>query len=336
MTKSPTMTAAFVETADGPFQLREISRPKPAAGQALVRVQASGTNPLDAKIRAAQAAHARHPLPAILGLDMAGVIEELGEGVVGFAPGDEVYGMIGGVGGMPGSQSQYTAVDARLIARKPATLSLREAAALPLVAITAWEGLIDRARLQPGETALIQGGAGGVGHAAAQIALARGAHVFATALGEADMAYLTGLGVVAIDGAREVADYVAEHTGGRGFDMVYDTGGGALLDNSFKAVRRFGHVVSCLGWGTHALAPLSFKQATYSGVFTLHALLEDEGRAHFGDILSEVARIAEQGQLRPRLDPRVFSLATLGDAYAALSSRDPATKPVGKIVVTID
>ena len=336
MTTSPTMIAAVVETNDGPFHLREIARPKPGAGEVLVRIQASGANPLDTKIRAGQAAHAQNPLPAILGMDMAGVVEAVGAGVNGFVPGDEVYGMIGGVGGLPGSHAQYAAVDARLIAHKPANLTMREAAVLPLVAITAWEGLIDRAQIQPGQSVLVQGGAGGVGHAAVQIAMARGAHVFATALSEADLAYLAGLGAVAIDGAREVADYVAEHSGGRGFDVIYDTGGGALLDASFKAVRRFGHVVSCLGWGAHALAPLSFKQATYSGVFTLHPLLSGEGRAHFGDILSEVARIIEQGKFLPRIDPRSFSLATISDAYAALVSRDSATKPRGKIAVCID
>lgn len=330
------MIAAIVETKDGPFHLREIARPKPGAGEVLVRIHASGTNPLDTKIRAGQAAHAQNPLPAILSMDMAGVVDAVGAEVTDFAPGDEVYGMIGGVGGMPGSQAQYAAVDARLIAHKPANLTMREAAILPLVAITAWEGLIDRAQMQAGQSVLVQGGAGGVGHAAVQIAMARGARVFATALSEADRAYLTGLGAVAIDGTREVADYVAEHTGGRGFDLVYDTCGGALLDASFKAVRRFGHVVSCLGWGAHALAPLSFKQATYSGVFTLHPLLSGEGRGHFGAILGEVAKIVEQGKLLPRVDPRPFSLATLSDAYAALLSRDGATKPKGKIAVSVD
>jgi NADPH:quinone reductase len=327
---SAAMTAAIVETANGPFTLREIARPQPTRGAALVRIAAAGLNPLDTKIRAGEAAHARRQLPAILGLDMAGTVEAVGDGVDGFRPGDEVFGMIGGVGDLQGALAQYAAVDADLLAKKPANLSMRQAAALPLAAITAWEGLIDRANVQPGQTVLVQGGAGGVGHCVVQIARAKGARVYATALGD-DLAYVASLGATAIDGTRRVADYVAEHTAGRGFDLVYDTGGGALLDASFQAVRRFGHVVSCLGWGTHALAPLSFRQATYSGVFTLEPLLSGEGRSHFGAILREVAAIAERGELAPRLDPRAFSLDTVEAAYAALLGRDGW----GKIAVTI-
>lgn len=335
MSSSPSMTAALIETFDGPFTLRQIARPRPAEGQVLVRIFASGTNPLDTKIRAGSAAHAQSPLPAILGMDLAGVVAAVGEGVAGFAVGDEVYGFTGGVGGMQGSHAQYAAVDARLLAHKPANLTMREAAILPLVAITAWEGLIDRAKVQAGQTVLVQGGAGGVGHVVVQMALARGARVFATAL-EADLAYVESLGATAIDGTRLAADYTDDLTGGIGFDVVYDTGGGAMLDASFRAVKRFGHVVSCLGWGTHALAALSFKQATYSGVFTLHPLLENEGRAHFGEILAETAQLVEAGKLLPRLDPRDFTLATLDAAYDAVLGLNGAARQQGKIAVTID
>jgi NADPH:quinone reductase-like Zn-dependent oxidoreductase len=327
-----TMKAALVETNDGPFRSVEIARPVPAANQVLVRVRASGLNPLDTKIRSGSAAHARHSLPAILGIDLAGVVEAVGADVSTFRVGDEVYGMTGGVGGNQGSQAQFAAVDAALLAHKPANLSMREAAALPLVAITAWEGLVDRAHLQAGQTLLVQGGAGGVGHIAVQIGLALGARVYATALGESDLAYLGSLGATAIDGTQDVAAYVEKLTEGRGFDLVYDTGGGALLDASFKAVRRFGHVVSCLGWGTHALAPLSFRQATYSGVFTLEPLLTGEGRAHFGEILSEVGKLVEDGKLLPRLDPRIFALEDVEQGYEALLARDGH----GKIVLTVD
>lgn len=329
-----TMLAAIVETSDGPFHIREIARPVPASRQVLVRVHASGTNPLDTKIRAGQAAHARHPLPAVLGMDLAGVVERVGSGVSGFAPGDEVYGFTGGVAGMQGTHAHYVAVDASLLAHKPANLTMREAAVLPLVVITAWEGLIDRAKIAPGQTVLVQGGAGGVGHVAVQIALAHGAQVFATAFGP-DHDYIRGLGAVPIDAERSVEDYVAEHTAGVGFDVVYDTGGGTLLDASFQAVRRLGHVVSCLGWGNHALAPLSFKQATYSGVFTLHALLADEGRAHYGRILAAAAALAEGGQLLPRLDPRRFTLEEAAAAYDAVLGRNGAERQRGKIAISL-
>ena len=174
-----TMKAAVLET-HGVLKLTEIAQPVPLSGEVLVRIKASGVNPLDLKIKAGQAAHARHPLPAVLGIDLAGVVEAVGPGVTAFHVGDEVYGMTGGVGGVPGSLAEYAAVDARLLAPKPANLSMVEAAALPLVFITAWEGLVDRVKLEAGKTVLVLGGAGGVGHMAIQIAVARGARVFAT------------------------------------------------------------------------------------------------------------------------------------------------------------
>jgi NADPH:quinone reductase len=332
MTSETLMKAAILETHGGAFRVAPVARPNAEAGQVLVRVKVSGVNPLDTKIHAGQAPHARHKLPAILGIDLAGTVEAVGSGVTGFRRGDEVYGMTGGVGGLPGSLAELAAVDARLLAPKPANLSWREAAALPLIFITAWEGLVDRAGIHAGQKVLIQGGAGGVGHIAVQIARARGAEVFAVASG-ARKSFLSELGATPIDYRdTTVEQHVAQHTGGRGFDIVYDTVGGATLDASFQAVRRFGHVVSCLGWGTHALAPLSFRAATYSGVFTLLPMLTGEGREHHGDILRAATALAEAGKLVPHLDRRQFTLETIGEAYQAIK-----TGPVaGKIVVDVD
>ena len=326
------MQAALLDGANQPFRIASVVRPKPGRGEVLIRISASGVNPLDLKIRAGQAGHARHPLPAVLGIDLAGTVETVGSDVSAFRAGDEVYGMTGGVGGVPGSLAQYAAVDAALLARKPANLSMREAASLPLIIITAWEGLIDRAGVHAGQRVLIHGGAGGVGHVAVQLARARGAQVFATG-SAANIAYITELGATPIDyGTTTVEQYVARHTDGNGFDLIYDTVGGATLDASFNAVRRFGHVVSALGWGTHALAPLSFRAASYSGVFTLLPLLTGEGRAHHGDILRETASLVEAGKLRPRLDPRRFSLSNVDAAHEALADRSAR----GKIVVDIE
>ncbi|MBR0880233.1 zinc-dependent alcohol dehydrogenase family protein [Bradyrhizobium liaoningense] len=324
------MRAAILETHNAPLRLSTVSTPEVGPREVLVRVHASGVNPLDTKIHAGAAAHARHPLPAILGIDLAGVVEQTGRDVTRFKPGDEVYGMTGGVGGVPGSLAEFAAVDADLLAPKPANLSMREAAALPLTFITAWEGLIDRAALKAGQKVLIHGGAGGVGHVAIQIARAIGADVFATG-SAAQRATIEGFGAVFIDRGTAIEAYVAEHTGGRGFDIVYDTVGGKVLDASFEAVRRFGHVVSALGWGTHALAPLSFRAASYSGVFTLLPLLSGEGRAHHGEIMAEATRLVEAGKLAPLVDARRFTLESVGDAYALI--RDHAAK--GKLVVDI-
>jgi len=319
------MRTAIVDVHGGLFRVAQIPRPEPGPDQVLVRIHASGVNLLDLKIRAGRAAHARDPSPAILGLDLAGTVEAGGPGVSRLLRGDAVYGMTGGVGGIPGSLAEYAAVDAELLVPKPDNLTMREAAALPLVLITAWEGLVDRAQLQPGWKMLVHGG-GGVGHMAIQLATAFGCEIFATE-SPSKRPIIKGLGASFIDYHSEtVASYVARCTDGRGFDLVFDTVGGATLDASFEAVRRHGHVLSCLGWGTHALAPLSFRGATYSGVFTLLPLQINEGRAHHGAILERAARLVEAGKIVPRVDPRSFTLQTVADAHAANEAR-PVSNP---------
>ena len=240
--------------------------------------------------------------------------------------------MVGGIGGAQGTLAEYIVVDARLLAPKPHAFSMREAAALPLVFITAWEGLVDRAQVRAGQRVLVHGGAGGVGHVAVQLAKARGAEVYAT--GAADsLAFIRALGATAIDYQTEgLDDYVARHTAGEGFDVVYDTVGGSTLDASFKAVKPYtGHVVSCLGWGQHSLAPLSFKGATYSGVFTLLPLLTGQGREHHGDILRAAASLADAGQLKIRVDPHAYPLNEVNAAFRQVA--DGLGK--GKTVVSL-
>jgi NADPH2:quinone reductase len=331
VTLPSTMKAAILEEHGVPFRLATLPRPEPGPGEVLVRIFASAVNPLDTKIFEGTAAHAQQPLPAILGLDMAGFIEATGSGVSGFGRGEEVYGLTGGVGGHQGSLAEFAAVDADLLAPKPANISMRDAAALPLVFITAWEGLVDRAHVSAGQKVLIHGGAGGVGHVAIQIAAAFGAEVFATGSQHSRDA-IEGFGATFIDYNTEtVDDYVKHCTSGAGFDLVYDTVGGSTLDASFQAVRRCGHVVSCLGWGTHALGPLSFRAGTYSGVFTLLPLLSGEGRKHHGDILREASKLVEAGQVVPLVDPRHFTLETIDEAYHAIKHGTAR----GKLVVDI-
>lgn len=325
------MQAIWIDEPNGAFQQRDTPRPTLGRNQVLIRVQASGVNPLDTKIRAGQAAHARHPLPTVLGLDMAGVVEEVGAAVTAYKPGDEVYGMVGGVGGVPGTLAEFVAADADLIAHKPRNLSMREAAALPLVTITAWEGLVDRARIHADQTVLIHAGAGGVGYIAVQIALAFGARVFAT-VSPGKASIIKDLGAVPIDyRSSTVEEYVSANTEGEGFDIIYDTVGGKTLDDSFSAVKRYtGHVVSCLGWGSHSLAPLSFRGASYSGVFTLLPLLTGVGRAHHGDILARAAELAEAGKLKPLLSEQRFSVGDIASAHALVTSG-----ALGKVVVEL-
>lgn len=324
------MKVYVVETANGPFREVEIPMPLPTHGQVLVKIGASGINPLDTKIRAGEAAHAKQPLPAVLGLDMAGIVDAVGPGVTAFHPGDEVFGMVGGVGGLQGTLAEFILADAALLALKPTPLTMRQAAALPLVTITAWEGLVDRAAVHSGQKVLIHAGAGGVGYAAVQIALAFGAKVFTTVSDDRRL-LVENLGATAINRQTPVEDYVAEYTGGEGFDIVYDTLGGAALDASFPAVKRFtGHVVSCLGWGTHSLAPLSFRAATYSGVFTLFPLLSGQQRSSQGYILRQASKLAERNQLKPLLAEHEFGRDEIATAFATVAKGSK-----GKVVIEL-
>jgi NADPH:quinone reductase len=325
------MKAWMVESPDGPIREAFVDCREPGAKEVLVRISASGLNPLDTKIRAGRAEHARQPLPAVLGLDMAGTVEEVGSAVTAFRRGDEVYGAVGGVGGLQGKLAESITVDQDLLAHKPKDLSMRQAAALPLSVITAWDGLVDRAKVRADQTVLVHGGAGGVGHIAIQIAQAFGARVFATVSPE-KKSIVEGFGASPIDyRAISVAEYVGACTAGRGFDIVYDTVGGETLDASFAAVKRYtGHVVSSLGWGSHSLAPLSFRGATYSGVFTLLPLLTGENRAHHGRILAQAAAFAEAGKLRPLLSAERFSVSAIDAAFTRVTAGPP-----GKAVVEI-
>ncbi|MBB3196107.1 zinc-binding dehydrogenase [Roseateles terrae] len=328
-----TMQVAIAPSAGADLMIVQRPLPELQPGQVLIRVMAAGINPLDGKIRAAQAEHARQPLPATIGLDMAGVVVALAPDVTAFDVGDEVFGMVGGVGGHPGTLSEYVAADARLLAVKPQELTWQEAAVLPLVFITAWEGLVDRAKVKAGDKVLVHGGAGGVGHVAIQIAKSFGAEVWATGTAsQRDL--IETLGATPIDYETEtVEQYVARATHAEGFDVVYDTVGGKTIDASFAAVRTYtGHVVTSLGWGTHSLAPLSFRGATYSGVFTLLPLLTGQGMTHHGEIMQEAAKLARSGLLRPVLSSRHFDLAQANEAFAQMA----APKNLGKLAITMN
>ena len=327
-----TYRAWIVREPGGPFEAVQLHSSILQTNQVLVKISASAVNPLDTKIRAAKAEHARQPLPAVLGIDMAGTIREVGPGVTAFKIHDEVYGMAGGVGGLQGTLAQFVVADSQLLAHKPKNLSMRQAAALPLSTITAWEGLVDRAKVHQDQTVLIHAGAGGVGYIAVQIARACGASVFTTVSPE-KARIVEALGAVPINyRSTPVEEYVSCCSAGLGFDIVYDTVGGATLDASFLAVKHYtGHVLSCLGWGAHLLAPLSFRGATYSGVFTLLPLLSGEHRAHHGQILTKAALLAEKGKLTPLLYERRFSEADLAEAHAAVEQGS-----LGKVVIDIE
>ncbi len=319
---------------DADFTLADVPRPVETAGQVLVKIAASSVNTVDTMIR--QLGQEGLPfspdLPAILGMDFAGTVEAVGEGVEGFAVGDEVYGCAGGLGELQGALAEYMVADARLLALKPKSLSMREAAALPLVGITAYEGLM-RANLRAGQRVLVHGGAGGVGHVALQLAAHLGAQVFATGSGDKSLKVIENLGAVAIDYTKEtVADYVNNYTGGFGFDVVYDSVGGANMTNSFAAAALNAQVATTVSLVEIDLALAHFKGLSLHVVFMLIPMLHDLKREDHGSILRNLSRIVDDGGLKPLLDPQSYALEDAGKAHARLMSGEA----VGKVVVEVN
>ena len=314
------------------FQPADIQKPAPTPGHVVVRIEAVSVNTVDTMIRQMGKDLPISPdLPAVLGMDFAGTVEAVGEGVTAFAPGDEVYGCAGGLADLQGALAEYMSADARLIARKPKTVSMRAAAALPLVGITAYEGL-QRANVQAGQKVLVHGGAGGVGHVAVQIGKHLGADVYATGTGDAQIAVIEGYGATAIDFRTEtVAEYVEKHTGGEGFDVIFDSVGGANLTNSFDAAALNGHVATTVFLVELDLTPAHFKGLSLHVVFMLIPMLHDHKREQHGAILAKLSEIVDAGALHPLLDDTRFALADVGKAYDRLTSG----QAIGKVVVKV-
>lgn len=317
---------------DAVFHAEELPRPSVKAGHVLVRLAATSVNTVDTMIRSMGKDLPLSPdLPAVLGMDFAGTIEEVGEGVSEFNPGDQVYGCAGGLADLQGALAEYMLADARLIAHKPKSLSMREAAALPLVGITAYEGL-QRAGAKAGQKILVHGGAGGVGHIAVQLARHFGADVYATGSGKQQMKVINEFDATAIDFKTEkVADYVAQHTGGAGFDVVFDSVGGANLSNSFAAAALNGQVATTVSLLELDLTPAHFKGLSLHVVFMLIPMLYDHKRETHGAILAELAKIVNAGALRPLLDATRFGLDDVAKAYDRLASG----QAIGKVVVDV-
>lgn len=328
------MKAMIIQNFGGPevFQPADIPTPEAQPGQVLVRIAASSVNTVDTMIREMGKDLPISPEPpAVLGMDFAGTVTAVGEDVTGFTPGDEVYGCAGGLSDLPGTLAEFIAADARLIAHKPSNLSMREAAALPLVGITAYEGL-QRAGISAGQKVLVHGGSGGVGHVALQLARHFGADVYATGGGDKQLALIEELGAKGINYKTEtVTDYVNQYTDGAGFDLVFDSVGGANMANSFEAAALNGQVASTVAMVEMDLSLAHFKGLSLHVVFMLIPMIHDHGRQTHGEILAKLARIAEAGDLTPVLDEQKFALTEAGQAHARLSSG----KAMGKVVIDI-
>ena len=312
------------------FQVAEMDKPEVKSGHVLIKIAASSVNTVDTMIREMGNDLPFAPgTPAILGMDFAGTIEEVGDGVTNYSIGDEVYGCAGGLGDLQGTLADFMVADVQLIAHKPNNLTMREAAAIPLVGITAYEGLT-RAGVTKGQKVLVQGGAGGVGHLAIQLAQHFGATVFATERGAKSLKLIGQLGGTAIDFTSEkIEDYVEKYTDGAGFDIVFDTVGGANLTNSFEAAALNAHISTTVSLTELDLSPVHFKGLSLHVVFMLIPMIHNHNLSEHGKILREIAQIVEAGNMKPFVDEKRFSLEEVGQAYAHLESGNA----IGKVVV---
>lgn len=315
------MRAMIIKRFGGPdvLELQNLERPAHGPGEVLVRVLASGTNPVDAKIRQA-GSWAQIPLPAVLGYDVSGIVEGVGPGVTEFKIGDEVFYTPEIFGNPHGSYAEYTIAPAGIVAHKPATLSHIEAAGIPLAGGTAWEAIVRRLAVRPGETVLIHGGAGGVGSFAIQFAKVAGARVIATA-SPPNHSFLRELGAeVVIDyHDADINDRILKETRGRGVDAAFDTAGGNVAMSTL-ATRPFGRIATILP-PMGELSALYTKNQTLFGTF----LTREAAR------LREMAPLFERGQAKVVVD----AVLPLEDAAKAHQRLDTGHGR-GKIILQVD
>src|SRR5882757_6781663 len=311
---SKTMKAIRIHNYGGPevLQCEDAPRPKPQAGEVLVRVKAAGVNPIDWKVREG---HMKdfwpHKFPLILGWDLSGVVEEVGPGVSRFKIGDEVYSIPDPT--RDGAYADYIVVRESELALKPNSLHHIRAATVPLAALTAWQSLFDTAQLQPGQRVLIHAGSGGVGHFAVQLAKWKDAYVFATASTK-NQDLLRKLGVdEPIDYTQQRFEDVA-----RNIDVVLDTIGGETQERSWSVLKKGGNLVSLVH-------PPSEERAKELGVRAVFL-----GGKSNGAQLAEIAKIIELGKLAPIID-RILPLSEARRAHQLSQSGHTH----GKIVLRV-
>jgi len=312
------------------FQEMDIPTPQVEPGHVIIKVAATSVNPLDTKIRAG-AVPANPEFPAVLHGDVAGIVTEVGEGVERFAIGDEVFGFAGGIKRYQGALADYMLADARLIAKKPENIAFAEAAALPVVFITAWRALIERAQIQPKDKVLIHAGTGGVGHVAIQLAKWAGAEVYTTVSTpeKAEIAKTLGADDVIFYRDESVEDYVARCTDGKGFDVVFDTVGTDNMDRSFQAAKISGTVATIAARSTHDLSPLHGKNLTLHVVFIATPLVHGTDFESQTEAVDAMSSLVSDGYIRPLLDEDLFSFEDVAKAHAKVE----AGTAIGKVVL---
>jgi NADPH:quinone reductase len=329
---------AVIMTAPGNsevLQLQEVPKPSPPENtQLLVRLIAAGVNPIDTKLRK-RGTFYPDQMPAILGCDGAGIVEAIGDKVKYFRPGDEVYFCNGGLGAHQGNYAEFTVIDERFVARKPKSVSFAEAAAAPLVLITAWEALYERGRLEPGEKVLIHAGAGGVGHVAIQLAKLKGADVCTTVSCQekADFVKQLGADEVILYKQTDFVQAALNWTGGEGVDLAFDTVGGVILHQTFPAVRVYGDIVTILEPEANTVWKAARMRNLRIGLeLMLTPMLQGmvEAQQHHGEILQQCATWIDEGKLKIQVSQK-FALEDAAKAHHLLETGSMT----GKIVLLI-
>jgi NADPH:quinone reductase len=297
-----------------------------------VKLAAAGINPVDTKIRR-NGLFYDQPLPAVLGCDGAGTVVEIGRAVSRFKPGDKVWFCHGGLGREQGNYAEYTVLDGRWAALMPHSLSFAEAAALPLVLITAWGGLYERGGLQKGQTVLIHAGAGGVGHVAIQLAKLKGGRVITTVGNQEKADFVKALGAddVILYAQNDVADSVLGLTGGKGADLVFDTVGPAVFKESVSATAYFGRIITLLGLPEMDLTEARMRNLLIGFELMLTPMLRDldEARDKHVQILQQCSLWIDKGLLKPHIGQQ-FSLRQAAAAHSLIE----AGHTTGKLVLT--
>ena len=313
------------------FETLEIPLPIIAENEILVKVIATSVNPVDYKIRNGILAGLAGAFPVVLHGDVTGVVEQVGKDVQGLKKGDNVYGCAGGLVGLSGALSEFMKGDYRLFSKKPSNISFTEAGALPLVAITAYEAIFDRAKVNPGQNVLVYGGVGGVGHLGVQFAKIAGAEVTVSVSNEKQAEIVKNLGADNIVNYKteRVEAFIEKYTNGNGFDVVFDTIGNENLENSFKAARLNGTVVTTSSLLEINLTPVHLKGLDFQVVFMLIPMLHNMGKERHGEILQHVATWVEQGKVKPLIDSQ-FSFENVGLAHQKAESG----QIIGKVVIT--
>ncbi|NWF59899.1 MAG: zinc-dependent alcohol dehydrogenase family protein [Fischerella sp.] len=332
------MKAVLMTAAGNPdvLQVQDVPNPGVPIGETelLVRLKAAGVNPIDTKLRKRGTFYPDR-MPAILGCDGAGVVEAVGAAVQKFHVGDEVYFCNGGLGAHQGNYAEYTTVDERFVARKPRSVSFAEAAAAPLVLITAWEALYERGRLEPGESVLIHAGAGGVGHVAIQLAKLKGANVCTTVSSQDKANFVKQLGAdyPILYKQTDFVQAVLDWTGGEGVDLAFDTVGGETFHKTFPGVRVYGDIVTILEPDANTVWKAARNRNLRIGLeLMLTPMLQGmvEAQQHQAEILAECAKYIDAGKLKIHVSHQ-FLLAEAAKAHQLLESGSM----MGKIVLLI-